>query len=73
MSLREDADGAYGATATTRGSAVLAFVLRLLLLLACAFVTTLALGGAILSRTPDALVGSFVVNLLFVTTCFLTG
>ena len=67
MSLREEADRAYGATATTRGSAVLTFVLRLLLLFACALVTTLALGGALLSRTPDALVGSFVVNLLMLT------
>jgi putative nucleotidyltransferase with HDIG domain len=44
-----------------------AIVMRLLLLLACAVLTTLALGGAILSRTPDAIVGSFVVNLLLIT------
>ena len=67
MSMREEADRAYGATATTRGSAVLTFVLRLLLLFACALVTTLALGGALLSRTPDAVVGSFIVNLLMLT------
>jgi len=67
MSPREDAERAYGATATTRGSAVLTFVLRLLLLFACALVTTLALGGALLSRTPDAIVGSFIVNLLMLT------
>ncbi|HET9796354.1 MAG TPA: HDIG domain-containing protein [Gemmatimonadaceae bacterium] len=49
---------------TTRGAAVLAFGLRTLLLLACALVTTLALGGALVSRPPDAIVGSFIVNLL---------
>ena len=67
MSMREEADRAYGATARTRGAAVLTFVLRLLLLFACALVTTLALGGALLSRTPDAVVGSFIVNLLMLT------
>ena len=67
MSVLEEADRSYGASATTRGSAVLAFVLRLLLLLACALVTTLALGGALLSRTPDAVVGAFIVNLLMLT------
>src|SRR5689334_21783164 len=67
MSLREEGDRAYDVTATTRGAAVLTFVLRLVLLFACAFVTTLALGGALLSRTPDAIVGSFVVNLLMLT------
>jgi putative nucleotidyltransferase with HDIG domain len=67
MSDREGTEHTNGANETTRGSAVLAFLLRLLLLLACAFVTTLALGGALLSRTPDAVVGSFIVNLLMLT------
>ena len=67
MSVLEEADRSYGASATTRGSAVLAFVLRLLLLLACALVTTLALGGSLLSRTPDSVVGAFIVNLLMLT------
>jgi len=44
-----------------------AIVMRLLLLLACAVLTTLALGGPILARTPDAIVGFFVVNLLLIT------
>ena len=44
-----------------------AIVMRLLLLVACAVLTTLALGGPILSRTPDSIVGSFVVNLLLIT------
>ena len=39
-----------------------AIIMRLLLLLACAVLTTLALGGTILSRTPDSIVGSVAVS-----------
>jgi putative nucleotidyltransferase with HDIG domain len=67
MTAREEAERAYGASVTTRGSAALAFVLRLLLLFACALVTTLALGGSLVSRAPDVVVGSFIVNLLMLT------
>src|SRR5688572_22248914 len=41
--------------------------MRLVLLAACAVLTTLSLGGATLTRTPDSIVGSFVLNLLLIT------
>ena len=41
--------------------------MRLVLLVACAVLATLSLGGATLSRTLDSIVGSFVLNLLLIT------
>ena len=69
MNLREELERTTGAAEATGGVGLAgAFVMRMLLLFACALLTTLALGGAILSRAPDSLVGSFVVNLLMLGT-----
>ena len=68
MTLRDEIDRHTGQMqATRRVNSAGAFVMRLLLLLACAILTTLALGGPILSRPPDAIVGAFVVNVLLIT------
>lgn len=69
MNLREELERTTGPVEATRGVGLAgAFVMRFLLLFACTLLTTLALGGAILSRAPDSLVGSFVVNLLMLGT-----
>ena len=49
------------------GTSVGELFMRLVLLVACALLTTLSLGGATLTRTPDSIVGSFVLNLLLIT------
>ena len=68
MTLRDEIDRHTGQMAATRPvNSAGAFVMRLLLLLACAVLTTLALGGPILSRAPDAIVGAFAVNVLLIT------
>ena len=53
--------------ATRSGARVGELFMRLILLVACAVLTTLSLGGAPLDRTPDSIVGSFVLNLLLIT------
>ena len=50
-----------------RGTSVGEVLMRLVLLVACAVLTTLSLGGATLTRTPDSIVGWFVLNLLLIT------
>ena len=68
MTLHDEIDRNTGSIEVPhRENTAGAIVMRLLLLVACAVLTTLALGGAILSRTPDSIVGSFVVNLLLIT------
>ncbi|HEU4722543.1 MAG TPA: HDIG domain-containing protein [Gemmatimonadaceae bacterium] len=68
MTLRDEIDRNTGTMEATRGVAsASAFFMRMLLLVACAVLTTLALGGPPLARTPDAIIGSFVVNLLLIT------
>jgi putative nucleotidyltransferase with HDIG domain len=68
VTLHDEIDRNTGAIEVPRrDNTAGAIVMRLLLLVACAILATLALGGAILSRTPDAIVGSFVVNLLLIT------
>jgi putative nucleotidyltransferase with HDIG domain len=68
VTLRDEIDRNTGAMEATRGVASAgAFFMRMLLLIACAVLTTLALGGPPLARTPDAIIGSFVVNLLLIT------
>jgi putative nucleotidyltransferase with HDIG domain len=66
VSVRDELDRPNGMTEPSHGVTAGAFVMRLLLLLACAILTTLALGGPLSLRTPDAVVGSFVVNLLMI-------
>ncbi|PYP80238.1 MAG: hypothetical protein DMD35_05720 [Gemmatimonadetes bacterium] len=63
----DEIDRNTGSMPATRVSTAGAFMMRLLLLVACAVLTTLALGGPLLSRAPDSIVGSFVVNLLLIT------
>jgi len=63
----DEIDRNTGSMEVTRASTAGALVMRMLLLVACAILTTLALGGPILSRTPDSIVGSFAVNLLLIT------
>ena len=53
--------------AAQRGTSAGEMFMRLVLLVACAVLTTLSLGGATLTRTPDSIVGSFVLNLLLIT------
>ena len=50
-----------------RGTSAGEVFMRLVLLVACAVLTTLSLGGATLTRTPDSIVGWFVLNLLLIT------
>jgi putative nucleotidyltransferase with HDIG domain len=66
VTLRDELDRTSGMTEATHDVTAGALVMRLVLLLACAVLTTLALGGPLLSRTPDAVIGSFVVNLLMI-------
>jgi cyclic-di-AMP phosphodiesterase PgpH len=68
VTLRDEIDRNTGQlVATRRVNTAGAFVMRLLLLVACAVLSTLALGGSALLRSPDAVIGSFVVNLLLIT------
>ncbi|MFL5619229.1 MAG: HDIG domain-containing metalloprotein [Gemmatimonadaceae bacterium] len=68
MTLHDEIDRHTGSLEVPRRENTAgAIVMRLLLLVACAVLTTLALGGPLLSRTPDSIVGSFVVNLLLIT------
>ena len=56
MTLRDEIDRNTGTMEATRGVAsASAFFMRMLLLVACAVLTTLALGGPPLARTPDAI------------------
>jgi cyclic-di-AMP phosphodiesterase PgpH len=68
VNLREELEKAAEATEAARQPGRASAALRLLLLLAVAALTTVALGGAFRSRAPDAVVGGFVVNVLLFAT-----
>ena len=68
MTLHDELDRHTGAMESPEGMASPgALVMRLVLLVACAVLTTLSLGGLPLMRTVDSIIGSFVVNLLMIT------
>ncbi|MDB4882568.1 MAG: metal dependent phosphohydrolase [Gemmatimonadetes bacterium] len=68
VNLREELERATGTMEASRQLRGVSLALRALLLLAVAALTTIALGGALRSRAPDAVVGGFVVNLLLFAT-----
>ena len=68
MTAPTELDRTTGTFEATRGRVSAGEVfMRLVLLVACAVLTTLSLGGSPLERTPDSIVGSFVLNLLLIT------
>ena len=68
MTLRDEIDrNTNQMPVAPRAATAGAFVARTLLLFACALLTTLSLGGPIVARTPDSIVGWFVVNRLMIT------
>jgi putative nucleotidyltransferase with HDIG domain len=68
VTVPDELDRNTGAMEAVRGGTSAGeMFMRLVLLVACAVLATLSLGGATLTRTPDSIVGSFVLNLLLIT------